>query len=78
MPLVRDFARGVPPLLLGDKSLLFNSLQVVYVCKNVITKDLRLNLGKQVSPEGACFPAGLNCFSLLFKYSGLRVRILPT
>ncbi len=40
-------APGVPPPPLpGDKSFPFNGLRVMVVCKNVITKGLRLNLGK--------------------------------
>jgi hypothetical protein len=30
----------------GDKSFIFMDLRVVVVCKNVITKELLLNLGK--------------------------------
>ncbi len=41
---------GVPsPLLPGDNSFVFIGLRIVMVCKNVITKELQLNLGKQKS-----------------------------
>ena len=45
-----DHFPGVPsPPLPGDNSFPFIVLRVVMVRKNVITKELQLNLGKQTS-----------------------------